>query len=159
MKYKLVIFDFDGTLADSFPWFLRATNKAADKFIFKRLDLDQLDTLRGYGARQLITHLGLPLWKLPLVARYMRKRMTANLSDISLFDGVDRTLTGLASQGVATALLTSNSLENVRPILMERTFFTPHLCRVRCITFWEKDKVWLAPQKERRETARGFSRR
>jgi phosphoglycolate phosphatase len=26
MKYPLVIFDFDGTLADSFPWFVRAAN-------------------------------------------------------------------------------------------------------------------------------------
>jgi phosphoglycolate phosphatase len=30
MLYKLAIFDFDGTLADSFPWFLGMVNGLAD---------------------------------------------------------------------------------------------------------------------------------
>ena len=30
-KYKLAIFDLDGTLSDSFPWFLRVVNSIADK--------------------------------------------------------------------------------------------------------------------------------
>jgi mRNA-degrading endonuclease RelE of RelBE toxin-antitoxin system len=27
VRYKLAIFDFDGTLADTFPWFLRAVTR------------------------------------------------------------------------------------------------------------------------------------
>ena len=37
MKYKLVIFDFDDTLADSFAWFLRIINDGADKYQFPEL--------------------------------------------------------------------------------------------------------------------------
>jgi phosphoglycolate phosphatase len=32
MKYRLVIFDFDGTLADTFSWFLGVANQIADKY-------------------------------------------------------------------------------------------------------------------------------
>jgi phosphoglycolate phosphatase len=32
MRYKLAIFDFEDTLADSFPWFLRIINDVADKY-------------------------------------------------------------------------------------------------------------------------------
>ena len=38
MKYKLAIFDFDGTLADSFPWFLGIINDVADKYRFRQIE-------------------------------------------------------------------------------------------------------------------------
>jgi phosphoglycolate phosphatase len=130
--YKLVIFDFDGTLANSFSWFLQAINKAADKFHFTKLDLHQLEALRGYGPRQLITHMGLPFWKLPLVARYLRKLMAESRDEIKMFDGVSHTLEGLAARGLDSALLTSNSAENVRHILTEKNF--SHFKYVECGT-------------------------
>ena len=37
MPYSLAIFDLDGTLADSFPWFLRTINDVADRFGFRRV--------------------------------------------------------------------------------------------------------------------------
>lgn len=36
MKYKLVIFDFDGTLADSFPWLTGVVDRVAEKFQFPK---------------------------------------------------------------------------------------------------------------------------
>ena len=38
MRYALAIFDLDGTLADSFPWFLRIVNSVADKHRFRRIE-------------------------------------------------------------------------------------------------------------------------
>ena len=63
MRYQLVIFDFDGTLADSFPWFSRIINDVADRFRFKRMAPHEMDTLRTMDARALMRHLGVPLWK------------------------------------------------------------------------------------------------
>jgi phosphoglycolate phosphatase-like HAD superfamily hydrolase len=37
-KYKLAIFDLDGTLSDSLPWFLRVVNSIADKHRFRRIE-------------------------------------------------------------------------------------------------------------------------
>ena len=51
MKYKLDIFDFDGTLAESFPFFLATVNELACVHKFNRIDSAELDTLRRYGAR------------------------------------------------------------------------------------------------------------
>ena len=34
MNYRLVLFDFDGTLADSFPFFVRVFNRLAEKHGF-----------------------------------------------------------------------------------------------------------------------------
>jgi phosphoglycolate phosphatase len=51
VKHPLILFDFDGTLADSFPWFLRNSNQVAEKHRFKRIDSGNLEVLRrlGYG--------------------------------------------------------------------------------------------------------------
>jgi beta-phosphoglucomutase-like phosphatase (HAD superfamily) len=43
MRYSLVIFDLDGTLADSFPWFLRVVKDVARKYGFKPIVNDDIE--------------------------------------------------------------------------------------------------------------------
>lgn len=117
MKYKLVIFDFDGTLADSFPWFQAVINQVAERYKFKRIEDEEVDTLRGYDARRLMKHLGVPFWKLPLIIRHMKKRMTMDIGRIELFDGVAPLLRELSGRGVALAIVTSNDRANVLRVL------------------------------------------
>ena len=38
MSWRLAIFDFDGTLADSFPWFAGVLDRMADRHGFRRVD-------------------------------------------------------------------------------------------------------------------------
>jgi len=117
MRYRLVIFDFDGTLANSLPWFSRVLNDVADRYHFKRVAAHEEDLLRAMDPRSLMRHLGIPAWRLPLIVRYMRKRKSQELDQTHLFDGVDRMLRRLADADIATALVTSNTEPNVRTIL------------------------------------------
>ncbi|MBX9773852.1 MAG: HAD hydrolase-like protein [Xanthobacteraceae bacterium] len=117
MRYKLVIFDFDGTLADSFPWFCRILNEVADRYGFRRTESHEIDALRTMGGRDLMRHFSIPAWKMPFIANYIRKRKSQELDQTRLFDGVDRTLRELSDAGVALALVTSNSEPNARAIL------------------------------------------
>ena len=117
MRYQLVIFDFDGTLADSFPWFSRIIDDVADRFRFKRMAPHEMDTLRTMDARALMRHLGVPLWKVPFIAHHMRKRKSRELDQTRPFDGVEAMLRELSDAGIALALVTSNSEPNARAIL------------------------------------------
>jgi phosphoglycolate phosphatase len=51
VRYRLAIFDLDGTLADSFPWFSRVLNDVADRYRFKRVAPQEIDALRTMDAR------------------------------------------------------------------------------------------------------------
>jgi phosphoglycolate phosphatase len=121
MKYRLLIFDFDGTLADSFPLFLQIANTVADAHTLRRIEDHEIESLRGYDARRIIQHLGIPWWKMPRVIRHVR-RLSAGASDqIRLFDGADRMLHRLSRRGVMLAIVTSNSYATVRRALGPET--------------------------------------
>jgi phosphoglycolate phosphatase len=117
VTYKLVIFDFDGTLADSYPWFVEVSNALADRYGFKRMTEHEAATLRGLSARQMIQHLGVPRWKLPLIARHARLLAKRDRAQTALFPGVDAMLAQLHTAGITLAVVSSNSEETVRHVL------------------------------------------
>lgn len=117
MTYRLAIFDFDGTLADSFPFFAATFNELADRHGFARIDPATAHSLRGASARQMMSHVGLPSWKLPFVAKDFIARMGEAVRTIRPFDGVDEVLAHLADAGVALAVVSSNSYDNVSAVL------------------------------------------
>lgn len=114
MRCNLAIFDLDGTLADSLPWFLQHVNDVADRFRFRRIAEEDIEPLRRAGPLEILKRLEVPRWKLPLVARHMRRLKAAHLDAIPLFPGVDGMLRALKEGGLDLALVSSDSEENAR---------------------------------------------
>ena len=117
MPRDLIIFDLDGTLADSFPFFISVHNRLASRHRFRRIEPSEVEALRGHSARELMRHVGLPRWKLPWVARSFIRLMHEEGGHVALFDGVDEVLRELEASGVALALVSSNSAGNCRRVL------------------------------------------
>lgn len=117
MTYRLALFDFDGTLADSFPFFLSVFNTVADRHGFRRIDVERAGELRHYGVRRMMDHVGLPAWKLPLASNTFMAMMRDNAHLIPLFDGIDGVLRHLHERGVMLSIVSSNSEHNVRAVL------------------------------------------
>lgn len=113
-NFRLAIFDLDGTLADSFPWFLQVVNDVAREFDFRPIAEGDIPALRRSGARAILRHLQVPLWKVPRIAARMRAMKRTALRDIPLFDGVPDMLATLQSAGMRLALVSSDSEDNAR---------------------------------------------
>jgi phosphoglycolate phosphatase len=60
-----------------------------------------------------------PRWKVPMIARHMRRLKAAHIGDISLFPGTDAALRALADGGVRLALVSSDTEANARRQLGE----------------------------------------
>lgn len=117
MRYRLVIFDFDGTLADSFPWFLGVLNTVCRRHGLRTVEAAEIETLRHLGAREILRALRVPAWKLPAIARDMRAMKVAAAERIPLFPGVPEVLRSLAGGGLRLAIASSDSEASIRQTL------------------------------------------
>jgi len=114
---RLLVFDFDGTLADTFGLFLDVFDKAAATHHFDPFDRRNLTYLRTLDARSILEYHRVPVWKLPFVARTMRKLMGQQIQRIQVFPGIEAAITQLHGSGATLAILTSNAQSNVLTVL------------------------------------------
>lgn len=124
MKFRLAIFDFDGTLANTQAFFAENFNEIAQRNRLRQIDPADYEALRHLNVRQMMQHIGLSRWKLPWVTRSFLRAMYSRADEIALFPGVEDLLQSLQRESVSLAIVSSNSERNIRRILGE------DLCRL-----------------------------
>ena len=117
MRFKLALFDFDGTLADSALWFLTEINKIADELKIRRIEEADFEMLRAYSSKQVMEYLRLPKWKVPILLNRMRSAAGRDTNNIKLFPGVEPMLAALREHGVTLGIVSSNAEANIRRVL------------------------------------------
>lgn len=108
MTPRLLILDFDGTLADSWPWFLGALDETADRFGLPRIDAARAEALRGQPTGEILRSLGIRPWQVPRIAAHLRRRVL-DAPPPPLFPGIGDLLPRLAARGITLAIASSNT--------------------------------------------------
>src|SRR4051812_17931062 len=116
-RYRLAIFDFDGTLANSLPWFRASFQDMIARFDLAPVGDHEIEGLRMMTARQIMARLNVPMWRLPVIVNDMRKRKLAVADKTPLFDGVGTLLVELHRLDIRTAIVSSDGEESVRRVL------------------------------------------
>ncbi|APO96316.1 HAD hydrolase-like protein [Xanthomonas vesicatoria] len=114
----LIIFDFDGTLADSFGFFLSTQRALAARHGFRAAQTHEVDAARKLTTRELLKQSGLPAWKVPLVAADFI-RLMRGAPPAALFPGIAQTVSTLHAGGTRLAVVSSNAVDNVQRALGE----------------------------------------
>lgn len=114
---KIVIFDFDGTLANSFPWFIKRINQVAEIFRFHKVTPGEIENLRAMSVDDILKYLGISLFKLPFIILYLKWLMRKEASEITLFEGVSSLFKVLHQHQIRIIVLSSNARKNVQLIL------------------------------------------
>lgn len=108
-----LIFDFDGTIVDSFDKVIEKFNVLADQFHFRKTSPNKFLQLKDLDSRALIKHFNISTFKLPIVLYYARKQLRIEMAHLLSFSNVPQVIQRLHQAHFKLGILTSNSNENV----------------------------------------------
>jgi phosphoglycolate phosphatase len=117
MTAKVIIFDFDGTIADTLDAVVSITNRLAVEFDYKPVTEEELAILRNLNARQIIKYSGISVFQLPFLLRKVLSELTNQIQNLRPIEGIREALEELKQQGNRLGIMTSNSKENVMAFL------------------------------------------
>ena len=116
-RFGTLIFDFDGTIADTLSAIVRLVNEHADEYHIRPLADSDVDELRGMSNLDIIKKYKVPLVKIPSLVLRAQKELNQRIDEMALFPGMKELILGLKNRGVRLGILTSNSRENVQKFL------------------------------------------
>lgn len=114
---KTIIFDFDGTIADTFWLGFEIVNKLADEFGFKKVSKEEAEKYRQKSFSEVMRALGIPRFKLPFIAYRAKKELNKVIDKVKTIDGIIGTLQNLDNLGYEIGIVSSDSQENLDQFL------------------------------------------
>lgn len=72
MTQKVIIFDFDGTIADTVDALVTIANRLAVDFGYIQISANELTVLRNLTAREIIKYSGVSLLKIPFLVKKLK---------------------------------------------------------------------------------------
>ncbi len=117
MTIKAILFDFDGTIANTHDAFLEIVNDLADEFSYPRIDNIQLEKLKNLSSLEIIKESAIPPLKIPFILKRVKKELGKKISQLKPYDSISCTLLTLKKRGYLIGIVTSNLKENVLAFL------------------------------------------
>lgn len=112
-----MVFDFDGTIADSMAVAWKIYNELAEKYAFKRLEAEELAGARDMGTREFIKYAGISKLRIPRLLTEGKRMMAGQLDEVTPIPGMPEVIRELREKVPTLGILTSNTADNVRHFL------------------------------------------
>lgn len=112
-----IIFDFDGTIADSFDYVASFLERHVRRG--RPLTHEEREKLRGMTMHQMARHLGSPWWYLPVLFIVGRRAMGKAIYNVPIFEGMGRTIDKLHAEGHELMIVSSNNNRNIKRSLKQ----------------------------------------
>ncbi len=113
-----ILFDFDGTLAETMMLIHTVFNRLSSVYGYRHLPEEEIEAVRHLTIHEFIEHVGMALWKVPIVAIHARRLMHRDIHEIHPPEGLAEVLTQIHESGrYHMDILTSNRSKNVHTFL------------------------------------------
>ncbi len=113
MKYRALIFDFDGTIADTLGETRNIFNQLAPDYGIRQVEEHEMAGLRHLSLKQILKELEIPKRRVPSIIARGTGMMRQNIDRLELIDGMKDALAGLRDHTENFGILTSNTTANV----------------------------------------------
>ena len=117
---KYLIFDFDGTVADSARLYIRLANNLAGEFGLTELSSDELRLFSTMPIKKRCKKLGIPLYRLPAMNIRMQEEVKNHIHELSWIEGMEEGIRELKEAGFKLAIISSNSIANIERFLKSK---------------------------------------
>lgn len=114
---KVIIFDFDGTIADTVEALVVIANRLAIEFDYPQITPEELGLLRNLTSREIIKYSGISVFKIPFLVKKVKGELKKKISELKPISGIKESLFILKEKDYRLGIITSNSEENVREFL------------------------------------------
>ncbi|MEI8067961.1 MAG: HAD-IA family hydrolase [Candidatus Shapirobacteria bacterium] len=113
MKITDVIFDFDGTIVDTFDLSIKIFNEVSGEFNFREITDKEVKKWKDFGIKKILKEVNISIFKLPKIISRVQEIQTERIDEVVVFDGVLKVMKELQDRGYGLGILTSNSKANV----------------------------------------------
>lgn len=112
-----IVFDFDGTIADTIDFALNTFNTVAAAFDLPELSEEDRRSVKEKGIKEMLNFHKISKLKLTQIMLRIKKEMGRSITQMKPIDGMEVALKEMKSSGFKLGILTSNSKENVNEFL------------------------------------------
>ena len=113
---KSIIFDFDGTIADTLKLTLDCANQVSLKYLNKKLNYSK--KIRDMKPLEIIRELGIPIHKVQFYLKETQALLTTKADDIKLFKGMKPLLKKL-KRDYRIGIITTSKSELINSVLQK----------------------------------------
>lgn len=113
---KHVVFDFDGTIANTTPLIPEIINEVLEQFDKPALTQEQLNRFMKMHWKDAVKEYGIKWRHLPKYALTAQKKMKNKLDDVTLFENMKELIEQL-SKNYTTNIISLNSKENIKYVI------------------------------------------
>jgi len=89
---RSLVFDFDGTIADTFQTSFEVINSLSDRYGIEKIDIDSIEMYREKSMKEMFLHFHIPLFKAPALVKDFTTRMHAIIADQQPISGLSNVL-------------------------------------------------------------------
>ena len=117
MSAQIILFDFDGTIADTYQAIVDITNNLSTEFGYKALAQEELLLIKNLSSREIVKRSEISIFKLPFLVRRIRAELSKEIAELSPIPDMTQALFELQNRGYILGIVTSNIKENVETFL------------------------------------------
>ncbi len=115
----ILIFDFDGTIADTHHYIIEISNRLSQEFNYRKIPPEEIELLKGHTVQEVIQHLNVPWLKIPAIITRAKEEFHAGIRDIKPIEGLADVLRSIKDAGLTIGILSSNTIENIHHFLKD----------------------------------------
>ena len=116
---KVIIFDFDGTIADSLKTMIDFGKKVSVELGYGNFNKREIEKMRDNSPKYLMKKFRVPFFKFPIFLKRYRSIFKSDISSIKMVKNMKETILKLKKRGYKVGVITSNSNKNVSDFLVK----------------------------------------